>query len=451
MGSHAVERTGEKQDDSKAFFAMSNDGRSGKIPSVTTARPGFAYEAAAGLSCDGVPLADIAAKTGTPTYVYSGASLRSTWQRFDAAFADVPHAIHYALKANSTLALLRLLRGLGSGADANSWGEIEVALRAGFIPEQVVFTGVGKTPEELRAAVPLGLRSINAESPGELARIDELARRLGTRARVSVRLNPDIEAGGHPHISTGRRINKFGVPIELGRALYRKMAGMAGLQPIGVHAHIGSQIAGVTPLRQAAEALAAFVADLREDGIALEHIDLGGGLGISYDGAATATIEEYAAAVLPAVAPTGLTILIEPGRAVVGSSGVLLARVVDVKSYFDAKPFVVLDTGMTELIRPALYGAYHRIEPVTPRAGALRTCDVVGPLCESSDVVGSDRDLPPIEVGDLVAVFDAGAYGSTMASTYNRRPLPCEALVDGGTWTIIRRRQTIDDMLALEA
>ena len=349
---------------------MSNDGRSGKIPGVTTARSAFVFDAAAGLSCDGVPLADIAATIGTPSYVYSAASIRSTWRRFDAAFAGVPHTIHYALKANSTLALLRLLRGLGSGADANSWGEIEVALRAGFIPEQLVFTGVGKTPDELRAAVPLGLRSINAESPGEVARIDGLARSLGTRARVAVRLNPDIEAGAHPHISTGRRINKFGVPIELGRDLYRKMSGMPGLQPVGIHAHIGSQIAGVAPLRQAAEALAAFAADLREDGIALEHIDLGGGLGISYDGAATATIEDYAAAVLPAVAPTGLTILIEPGRAVVGSSGVLLARVVDVKAYVDAKPFVVLDTGMTELIRPALYGAYHRIEPVTPRAGA---------------------------------------------------------------------------------
>jgi diaminopimelate decarboxylase len=450
MGRHAIEHIGGKRDDSKAFFAMSNVRRSGKIPSVTSGHPGFAYDADAGLSCDGVPLADIAAATGTPTYVYSAASIRSAWQRFDAAFAGVPHGIHYALKANSTLALLRLLRELGSGADANSWGEIEVALRAGFIPDQVVFTGVGKTPEELRSAVPLGLRSINAESPGELERIDAVARSLGIRARVAVRLNPDIEAGSHPHISTGRRVNKFGVPIELGRALYRELAGTAGLRPVGVTAHIGSQIAGVEPLRRTAEALAAFVADLREDGIALEHIDLGGGLGIPYDGTATATIEDYAAAVLPAVAATGLTVLVEPGRAVVGASGVLLARVVDVKAYADAKPFVVLDAGMTELIRPALYGAYHRIEPVRPRAGAPRTCDVVGPLCESSDVVGSDRNLPPVEVGDLMAVFDAGAYGSTMASTYNRRPLPSEALVDGGRWTIIRRRQTVEEMTALE-
>jgi diaminopimelate decarboxylase len=430
---------------------MSNDGRSGKIRPVTTVRPAFSIEGSAGLSCDGVSLTEIAAKEGTPTYVYSAASIRSTWHRFDRAFAGVPHAIHYALKANSTLGLLRLLRGLGSGADANSWGEIEVALRAGFIPEQLVFTGVGKTPDELRRAVPLGLRSINAESPGELERIDTLARSLGTRVRVAVRLNPDIEAGAHPHISTGRRINKFGVPIELGRELYRKMAGMTGLQPIGVHVHIGSQITGVAPLAQAAEALARLVAELREDGIALEHIDLGGGLGVSYDGSAAASVEDYAAAVLRAVGPTGLTILIEPGRAVVAPSAVLLARVVDVKAYFDARPFVVLDTGMTELIRPALYGAYHRIEPVTPRAGAARACDVVGPLCESSDIVGSDRSLPPLEVGDLVAVFDAGAYGSSMASNYNRRPLPCEVMVDGGRWTEVRRRQTIDDMTALES
>jgi diaminopimelate decarboxylase len=429
---------------------MSNDRRSDKIASVTTGFPAFAFDGSAGLSCDGIPLSDIAARAGTPTYVYSAASVRSSWRRFDAAFAGMPHAIHYALKANSTLALLRLLRGLGSGADANSWGEIEVALRAGFIPERLVFTGVGKTPEELRRAVPLGLRSINAESPGELERIDVLARSLGTRARVSVRLNPDIDAGSHPHISTGRRINKFGVPIELGRELYRTIAGMPGLQPVGVHVHIGSQITDVAPLRQAAEALAELVGQVQADGIAIEHIDLGGGLGISYDGSAAPTVEDYAAAVLPAVSRTGLTILLEPGRAMVASSAVLLATVVDVKAYFDARPFVVLDAGMTELIRPALYDAYHRIAPVTPRTGEARACEIVGPLCESSDVVGSDRVLPPLEVGDLVAVFDAGAYGSSMSSTYNRRPLPCEVMVDEGRWTIVRRRQTIDEMTALE-
>ena len=233
LGRHAIEHIGGKRDDNKAFFAMSNDGRSDKIPSVTTTRPGFAFDAAAGLSCDGVPLADIAASTGTPTYVYSAASIRSTWQRFDAAFAGVPHAIHYALKANSTLALLRLLRGLGQRRRRQLLGRDR-----GRAPRRVHprADGLHRRRQDARrtaAAVPLGLRSINAESPGELERIDALARSLGTRARVAVRLNPDIEAGAHPHISTGRRINKFGVPIELGRALYRKMAGTAGLQPVG--------------------------------------------------------------------------------------------------------------------------------------------------------------------------------------------------------------------------
>jgi diaminopimelate decarboxylase len=214
--------------------------------------------------------------------------------------------------------------------------------------------------------------------------------------------------------------------------------------------HIGSQITDIAPLTQAAEALVRFVHQLGEDGIGLEHLDLGGGLGISYDGSPVPSVEEYAAAVLPIVRPTGLATLLEPGRAIVGPSAVLLARVIDVKAYFDGKPFVVLDAGMTELLRPALYGAYHRIEPVSPRPGAPRACDVVGPLCESSDIVGSDRSLPPFEVGDLVAVFDTGAYGSAMSNTYNRRPLPCEVMVDAGRWEIIRRRQTVEDMTLLE-
>jgi len=421
-----------------------------RIAGVITADSAFHADASLGLCCDGAPLSEIAARAGTPTYVYSAASIRSAYTGFDAAFAGVPHALHYALKANSTLAILRLLRGLGSGADANSGGELEVALRAGFIPDDLVFTGVGKTAAELQRAVALGLKAINAESPGEVERLDAIARAAGVRVGVAVRLNPDIAAGGHPHISTGRRVNKFGVPIELGRELYRRMSRMSGVRPVGVHVHIGSQITDVAPLRAAAEALADFLDGLRADGIALDHVDLGGGLGISYDGTPAPAVEDYAAAVLPIVRRTGLTTLLEPGRAIVGPSAVLLGRVIDVKAYFDAKPFVVLDAGMTELLRPALYGAYHRIAPVAPRPGGLTTCEVVGPLCESSDVLGRDRPLPPIEVGDLVAIFDAGAYGSTMSSTYNRRPLPCEVLVDNGNFEIIRRRQTVEEMTALE-
>jgi diaminopimelate decarboxylase len=410
----------------------------------------FCFDPSAGLLCERVPLAEIAARAGTPTFVYSAASIRAAWQRFDAAFAGVPHALHYALKANSTLAVLRLLRGLGSGADANSGGEIEVARRAGFEPDRIVFTGVGKTPEELDRAIALRIRAINAESPGELDRIDAAARARGLRARVALRVNPDIAAGGHSHISTGRRVDKFGVPIELAREQYRRMAGLKGLQPVGVHVHIGSQITDLAPVRRAAEAVVEVVGQLAEDGLALEHVDLGGGLGVSYDGTAAPTADDYAAALLPVVEPTGLTVLLEPGRAIVAASAVLLARVIDIKQFFDARPFVVLDAGMTELIRPALYGAYHRIEAVTPRAGAPRAVEVVGPLCESSDVMGANRVLPPLEVGDLVAVRDVGAYGSTMASTYNRRPLPCEVMVEGDRWEVVRRRQAVDEMLGLE-
>ncbi|HEY3383230.1 MAG TPA: diaminopimelate decarboxylase [Vicinamibacterales bacterium] len=410
----------------------------------------FAFDATLGLTCDGIPLAEIAARVGTPTYVYSAASIRGAWTRLDSAFASVPHAVHYALKANSTRAILRLLRALGSGGDANSVGEIEVALCAGFGPEDLVFTGVGKRQDELRRAVELGVKTINVESAGELERIDELATARGVRARVAIRLNPDIDAGSHPHISTGRRLNKFGVPIDRARQLYREAAARPGLRPVGVHIHIGSQITDLNPLERAAEALVALALELRADGIGIEHVDVGGGLGIPYDGSSTPTVDEYANALLPIVKDTGFTVLLEPGRVIVGPSAVLLARVIDVKSNDGDKPFVVLDAGMTELLRPALYGAYHRIEPVQPRPGEPALCEVVGPLCESSDTVGKDRMLPPLEVGDLVAVLDAGAYGSAMSFTYNRRPLPCEVMVDHGQWDVIRRRQTIEDMTALE-
>jgi diaminopimelate decarboxylase len=397
-------------------------------------------------------LAAIAADQGTPTYVYDAPVIRDAYRRLDTALAGHPHAIHYALKANSTLALVRLLRAAGAHADANSGGEIEVALRAGFIPEQIVFTGVGKTADELDRAVTLGLKAINAESPGELDRIAARARAQATTVRVALRVNPDIDARSHPHISTGLRTNKFGMPIEEARRIYREHARQEGLEPVGLHVHVGSQITTLEPLRRAAERVVALAGELRGDGIPLEHLDLGGGLGISYDGGDVPDAAAYADAVLPALAGSGLTLVVEPGRTMVAAAGLLLARVVDLKQYGDDGPrFVVLDAGMSELLRPALYGAFHRIVAVAPRDGAPRPCEVVGPICESSDIFGRDRLLPPLEVGDLVAILDAGAYGSVMASGYNRHPLPAEVLVDGGAWRTIRRRQTIDDQLALEA
>ncbi len=402
------------------------------------------------LVCDGVPLATLAQALGTPLYVYSARAIRRAYRALDDALAPYPHRLHYAFKANSTHAIVRLLRDLGSGADANSVGEIEIAVRAGFAPSDIVFTGVGKSPDELDRAVQLGLKAINAESAGELERIDRIARARGTRARVALRVNPDIDALTHAHISTGLRSDKFGVLLEEARAVYRRMAEQSGLHPVGIHVHLGSQMVTLDPIAQAAAAVVDLARDLRQDGIELEHLDLGGGLGISYDGSPVPTAAEYAAAILPVVRESGLALVLEPGRAIVGAAGALVARVVDLKQRPDGQCFAVLDAGMTELIRPALYGAFHRIEPVAPRNGQAVRYDVVGPVCESSDMFGEARLLPPLEVGDLLAVLDAGAYGSAMASTYNRRPLPAEVLVGDGGWRVIRRRQTIDDLASLE-
>jgi diaminopimelate decarboxylase len=402
------------------------------------------------LHCDGVPLADLAATFGTPLYVYSADSIRDRYRAVEAAFASYPHALHYALKANSTLAIARLLRGLGAKADANSGGEIDVALRAGFTPSEIVFTGVGKTDAELAHAIDLGVRSINAESEGELERIDTLARARGTRARVAVRVNPDIDARSHPHISTGRKNNKFGIAIDDAREVCRRMRDRTGIAIVGLHSHVGSQITDLEPLQRAATALVALARELNDDGAAIEHLDIGGGLGISYNGERVPSIAEYADAVLPIVRESGLAIILEPGRSIVGPAGVLLGRVLDVKPQAGGKQFVILDAGMTELIRPMLYNAYHLIEPVQSSSAPEVICDIVGPLCETSDTLGKDRPLPLPAVGDLLAVFDTGAYGSVMASNYNRRPMPAEVLVDGGKASVIKRRQTIDDLVALE-
>jgi diaminopimelate decarboxylase len=403
-----------------------------------------------GLTCDGVGVRAIVNEVGTPVYIYSARAVREAYSAIDRAFAGYPHAIHYALKANSTLAIARLLRSLGSRADANSGGEIRVAQHAGFTPGEIVFTGVGKTYEELEYAIASGVGTINAESAGELDRIAGLAHAMGREARVALRVNPDIDAKSHPNISTGLKTNKFGVPLEEAPAIYRARRGTKGLRFAGVHVHIGSQITTAEPLRRAANVLVTLAMTLRDEGVPLEHVDLGGGLGIAYEGRPMITPDEYAAAVLPDLRRAEIPVVLEPGRAVVGHSGALVARVVDTKRYPDGRQFAVLDAGMTELMRPALYGSYHRIVPVSPRSGGESTWDIVGPICESSDVFGRDRSMPSVEVDDLMAVLDTGAYGAVMASNYNRRLLAPEVLVDDGAWTVIRRRQTIDDLLELE-
>jgi diaminopimelate decarboxylase len=408
------------------------------------------FRTADGLACDGVPLASIAAAEGTPVYVYSAATLRERYRAIDRAFGAYPHAIHYALKANSTLAVARLLKEMGSGADANSMWEIEVARRAGFHPSAIVFTGVGKSPAELECAVALGLKAINVESAGELTRIEAVAARLGRTARVAVRVNPDIDAQSHPHISTGLRINKFGLARDQAADLFQSIAARPALRLVAVHLHVGSQITSIEPLRQAARAAAGISRTLLADGFPLEYVDLGGGLGIPYDDRQPPAIEEYVGALVSEVCSTNLPVVVEPGRVIAGPAGALVARVTDLKPRDEESEFAIIDAGMTELMRPALYGAYHRIEPVHDRTSDERMYEIVGPVCESADVVGRDRRLSRVEVGDLLAIHDAGAYGSVMASNYNRRPLPCEVLVENGTWKVIRRRQTIDDQLALE-
>jgi len=413
-------------------------------------RPAGFFRHAHDLVCDGVALADMAAAEGTPLYVYSAASLTERYRAMADAFAGYPHALHYALKANSTLAIARLLRELGSAADANSIWEIEVARKAGFTPSNIVFTGVGKSLAELECAVGLGLKAINVESAGELARVEAIAARLGSVARVALRVNPDIDAKSHPHISTGLRINKFGLPVDEARDLLDGLASRPALRLVAVHVHIGSQITTLDPLRRAARLAGDLSSHLISKGVALEYVDLGGGLGVSYDGREVPTPADYVSALVDEVRATRLPIVIEPGRAIAAPSGALVARVIDLKPRTATSEFVVIDAGMTELLRPALYNAFHRIEVVSERGGPVTDYEIVGPVCESSDVVGRDRKLEKLEVGDLVAIRDAGAYGAVMASNYNRRPFPTEVLVEDGAWRVIRRRQTVDDMLALE-
>ena len=417
----------------------------GVAASDTTQAPVF--------TLDRAPLDRIATAEGTPCYVYSAPVVQGRLAALMEAFeaCRYPYAMHYAMKANSALGIVRLVREAGADADANSIGEIEIARRAGFRPDQIVFTGVGKSPEELSRAVALDLKAINAESAGELDRIDAIAQAQGRRARVALRVNPDVDAQSHPHISTGLKTSKFGVPLDDAAEILRARRGAPGLDITGLHVHVGSQITSLGPLCQAARKVADLAISLRAEGFALSHLDLGGGLGIVYENGDVPTYEAFARALVDVARPTGLTLIVEPGRTIVGPAGVLLARVIDVKPHAGGGRFVVLDAGMTELLRPALYGAFHRIVPVHRTSRPIVSCDVVGPVCESSDAFGRARDLPEPQVGDLMAIMDAGAYGAVMSNTYNRRPLPPEVLVQAdGSWTLLRRRQTIDDMLALE-
>jgi diaminopimelate decarboxylase len=401
------------------------------------------------LSCDGVSLEDAARAFGTPLYLYSAAAVRDAYLEYDRAFAAVPHRICYALKANGTGAILRLLAGLGAGADIVSGGELQAALRAGFPPDRIVFSGVGKADLELAAGLDAGIGEFNAESEDEVRRLSALAGARGRLARVTLRVNPDIDPRSHPYISTGLRQNKFGVDIAEAPAILARLRALPGVEIAGVQSHIGSQITDLAPLAEAARELAALSRRLLDDGYPLRTIDIGGGLGVSYEGNPVPRPQALADVVLPALEGLPLTLLLEPGRSLVATAGVLLTRVSFLKTN-GAKTFVIVDAGMNDLLRPALYQAFHRIEPVLPTRAPEQHVDVVGPVCESGDFLARDRALPLPEPGDLLAVRDAGAYAFAMASNYNLRPRAAEAFVENGALRLIRRRETFEDLVRNE-
>ncbi len=396
------------------------------------------------LFAEEVDLTEIAATWGTPTYVYSRATLERHWHAFDRALAGRDHLICYAVKANSNLAILNLLARLGSGFDIVSLGELERVLEAGGDPGRVVFSGVGKRVDEIHRALQVGIHCFNVESESELLCLDQQAGALGVRAPVSIRVNPDVDAETHPYISTGLKENKFGVAIDEALCLYERAAALENIQILGVDCHIGSQLTSMAPFIDALQRLLLLIDRLERRGIAIEHLDLGGGLGITYDQETPPEPAEYAAAIMKALGNRALRLILEPGRAIVGNAGILLTRVQYLK-HTAHKNFAIIDAGMNDLMRPALYQAWQSIVPVCPRDGEKHLYDLVGPICETGDFLGKERELA-LEEGDLLAVRSAGAYGFTMSSNYNSRPRPAEVMVDGDRIYKIRDREKIVDL-----
>jgi diaminopimelate decarboxylase len=397
------------------------------------------------LHAEDVPLPAIAEAVGTPVYVYSTATLHRHFRVVTEAFGSHPHLVCYAVKANSTLALLRLLAQEGSGFDIVSGGELARVKAAGGEPGKTVFAGVGKTAEELAQALDAGILFFNVESPEELELLDSVARSKGKRAPFAIRVNPNVDAGTHRHISTGLKTSKFGVPFEEALALYARAKRMKGLEAVGVDCHIGSQITRTAPFKAALSKVGGLYKELKAKGHALRYLDIGGGLGITYTSETPPSPREYASTALAAVGDTGATLVFEPGRLLVGNAGVLLTRVLFRKKT-PARQFVVVDAGMNDLMRPALYDAHHGLQPVVQRRGKEVEVDVVGPVCESTDVLARQRKLVLPQQGELYAMMTAGAYGMSMASNYNSRPRPAEVLVDGDAWRVVRERESVEDL-----
>ena len=402
------------------------------------------------LHAEDVPLPDIAAEVGTPFYVYSTATLTRHFQLFDDALHGLDHLVCYAMKANSNQAVLRLMASLGAGVDVVSGGEYARAKAAGFPGERIVFSGVGKTGEEIRAALGGGVRQFNVESEPELLRLSAVAVSLGRSAPITIRVNPDVDARTHEKIATGKAENKFGIPISRAREVYAEAAALPGIEVVGIDVHIGSQLTDLEPFREAYRKVADLTRQLRADGHDIRRLDLGGGLGIPYERSnlAPPLPTDYGAVIRETVGDLGCEIEIEPGRLIAGNAGLLVSSVIYVKEG-EGRDFLILDSAMNDLIRPAMYGAYHDIVPVAePAPGAeSRPFDVVGPVCETGDTFARARPMPPLREGDLVAFRSAGAYGAVMASEYNTRPLIPEVLVRGDQHAVIRARPTFDEMI----
>ena len=400
----------------------------------------FNYQAGE-LYCENVPVRKIAAQVGTPFYLYSAATLGHHYRVFEAAFQGFPHIVCFAVKANANLAILSLLARLGCGADIVSGGELHRALAAGVDPGRIVYSGVGKRDDEIRAALKAGILLFNMESSQELEEINRIAGRLRQKAPVALRINPDIDARTHPYISTGLKKNKFGIDLERALEDYRRAQELPHLEVVGVACHIGSQITEVEPFVEALERLKELIRRLKDQGISIRYLDLGGGLGIQYDQEAPPHPQEYGNELLKHLQGLEVTLILEPGRVLVGNAGILVTKVLYTKQS-EAKHFIIIDAGMNDLARPSLYGSYHGVCPVVQQSRPLVTASLVGPICESGDFLAKDRKMPAFQPGELVAVMSAGAYGFSMSSNYNARPRVPEILVQDRDFYVIRKRET---------
>ena len=401
------------------------------------------------LYCEDVPVRDVVDAVGTPVYVYSLARLRDAFRGFDQAFAGSRHLVCFSVKANSNLAVLRAFVNEGSGFDIVSGGELFRVLKAGADPRKVVFSGVGKTRDEMEYALRSGILMFNVESEQEMEALNQVAGSMGVTAPVSFRINPDVDPQTHPYISTGMKKSKFGIAIDPAAEAYRRAIALSNLEVVGVDCHIGSQLTSTSPFADAAERVRAFVEVLRREGADIRYVDLGGGLGIRYDDEEPPDAGDYAKALMQGVRGLDVTLVLEPGRSMVGNAGILVTRVLYLKRT-EAKNFVVVDGAMNDLIRPSLYGAFQGLRPVDRREAESMTADVVGPICESGDFLAQDRSIQTPVPGDLMAVMSAGAYGFTMASNYNPRPRAAEVLVDGKEFAVVRERETLEGLVAGE-